>query len=113
MRSLSFAAGVLVLTRRRRGGFPVKLLNYMEAGRPIVAFEGVASGLENGRNAWLLPRGAGARDLAHALGALLADPARGDDLGRAGRRHLEEQHAWPALARNTLDFAAQLSDTTR
>jgi 1,2-diacylglycerol 3-alpha-glucosyltransferase len=113
MRSLSFAAGVLVLTRRRRGGFPVKLLNYMEAGRPIVAFEGVASGLEHRRNAWLLPRGAGARDLAHALAALLADPARGEDLGRAGRRHLEEQHAWPTLARNTLDFAAHLADTTR
>jgi glycosyltransferase involved in cell wall biosynthesis len=111
MRALTFAAAVLVLTRRRRGGFPVKLLNYMEAGRPIVAFERVASGFEHARNAWLLEQDAGARQLADALRELLADPAHAQALGRGARRHLEERHAWPALARQTLELAEGLSAT--
>ncbi|MBW2272394.1 MAG: glycosyltransferase family 4 protein [Deltaproteobacteria bacterium] len=113
MRALTFAAGVLVLTRRRRGGFPVKLLNYMEAGRPIVAFEGIASGFEHRRNAWLLRRDAGARDVADALVALLDEPALGEALGHVARRHLEEQHSWPTLARRTLEFAEGLCDGAR
>ena len=45
MRALIHAAQVHVCTRRRPSGFPVKLLNYMEAALPIVAYEGVAAGI--------------------------------------------------------------------
>jgi hypothetical protein len=66
IRALSFAAHTLVVTRRRPRGFPVKLLNYMETGRSIIAFERVAAGLEHDESAWLLPATGGPGELADA-----------------------------------------------
>ena len=102
VRALCFAAGVLVLPRRLPGGFPIKLLNYMEAAKAIVAFEPMASGLEHGRTAWILPGQAGSTELALAIRTLLAEPARAAALGRAARQHLLLHHDWQALARQTL-----------
>jgi glycosyltransferase involved in cell wall biosynthesis len=107
-RALSFACTAAVLPRRRPGGFPVKLLNYMEAARPIVAREGIADGLVHDRSAWLLPRDAGAEHFAAALRGLLGDPGHAERLGRGGRAVLEERHAWPQLARRTVAFVEQI-----
>jgi len=108
-RALLHACAVAVLPRRRRGGFPIKLLNYMEAARPIVAHAGVAEGLEHGGSGWLLPDGAGPEAWAEALAALLADPRRGATLGAGARARLEACHAWPDLARATLERVARAS----
>jgi glycosyltransferase involved in cell wall biosynthesis len=105
VRALTFAAGVAVLPRRRPGGFPVKLLNYMEARRAIVARSEVAEGLEHDRSAWLLDGAGGDAELAGAIRALLADRGRAERLGRAARAHLEAQHGWSGLARRTLEVA--------
>jgi glycosyltransferase involved in cell wall biosynthesis len=104
-RALVHGAAVAVLPRRIPGGFPVKLLNYMEAERPIVAFEEVAEGHVHGQSAWLLSAGAGPDELASAVRALLNDPARAQRLGREARTLLESRHAWPPLARRTLALA--------
>jgi glycosyltransferase involved in cell wall biosynthesis len=104
-RALTFACGVALLPRRRPGGFPIKLLNYMEAARAIVAHADVADGLVHGRSGWLLPPGSTATAWAEALRALHADPQRAAVLGRAARDVLETRHAWPALARRTLELA--------
>jgi glycosyltransferase involved in cell wall biosynthesis len=104
-RELSFACAVAVLPRRRPGGFPVKLLNYMEAARPIVAHQGVVDGLEHDRSAWLLPPDAPPARLSQALCALFADPARAARLGRGARAVLESRHGWAGLAARTLALA--------
>jgi len=101
-RALGFGAAVAVLPRRIPGGFPIKLLNYMEAGRAIVAHAGVAGALEHDREAWLLAPGATAADLAGAIHALASDPARASRLGRGARAALEARFAWPPLAERTL-----------
>jgi len=108
MRALIHAARILVLPRTRPGGFPVKLLNYMEAARPIVAFANVAVGLRDGESARLLAPRAGDAALADALLALHADPALCARLGAGARRHLLAHHDWEAIARRTLDFIAEL-----
>ena len=108
-RALTFGCGVAVLPRTRAGGFPVKLLNYMEAGRAIVAREGVADGLVHGRSAWLLPPDAPPAELAAALRTLLSETERAAELGDGARATLERRHAWPELARRTLDFVATLN----
>jgi len=109
VRALSFAACALVLTRRRPGGFPVKLLNYMETGRPIVAQQRVAEGLVDGTSACLLDDAAGAGEIAAALRGLQSDPARAAALGAAARDTLAARHAWPDLARRTLALAQRAS----
>jgi len=108
-RALLFACTLTVLPRRRPGGFPIKLLNSMEAGRAVVVHARVAEGLEHGRSAWLLPDGADAGAWAAAIRRLWDEPARADALGLAARRHLEHAHAWPALARATLALARAAS----
>lgn len=102
-RALTHAAAVAVLARRRPGGYPVKLLNYMEAGRAIVGFAGVAEGLLHGREAWLLPPTAGAEGLARTLGQLASMPAVAGQLGGAARRRLQRAHGSKALAEQTLE----------
>jgi glycosyltransferase involved in cell wall biosynthesis len=106
--ALTFGAAVAVLPRRIPGGFPIKLLNYMEAGRAIVAHAPVADVLEHGDSAWLLAPGATPADLAAAIGALARDPARAGRLGRGARAALETRFAWPPLARRTLALCEAL-----
>ena len=81
MRSITFGAGVALLSRRAAGGFPIKLLNYMEASRAIVARASLADPLEHDRSGWLLSDDAAPAAWAVAANALLGDPARAARLG--------------------------------
>ena len=106
MRTLIHGARCLVATRQRIGGFPIKLLNYMEAGRPIVAFTGVAPGLVHDESAWLVEPEQGAKGIAEALTDLSANPDRCERLGAGARRRLETRHPWELIASRTLDYLA-------
>ena len=105
-RCLALEARALLLPRRRVGGFPIKLLNYLDTGRPVIAHETVAEGLVDGVSARLLPRTAGAEDWADALRGLASQPQTGDRLGAAGREHLESVHDWRAIADQTVALCA-------
>jgi 1,2-diacylglycerol 3-alpha-glucosyltransferase len=48
-------ADVTVISRPECPGHPVKLLNYMLAGKPIVCFEGAAKGLRHLHDAFIVP----------------------------------------------------------
>jgi glycosyltransferase involved in cell wall biosynthesis len=101
-RALCYGAATTLVARRREGGFPIKLLEYMEAGRAILAREGVCDTLEHGRSAYLLPRDADADAFAAGLRALHAAPETRARLGAGARAILETRHAWPALSRRIL-----------
>jgi glycosyltransferase involved in cell wall biosynthesis len=101
-RALVFGAAVAVLPRRIPGGFPIKLLNYMEAGRAIVAHGSIASALEHDREAWLLGPDAGPEEIARAVQTLVQDPERAARLGDGARAALLARFGWPALAERTL-----------
>jgi len=107
-RALICASQSLLLCRRRRGGFPIKLLNYMEAGQPIVAFERVAPGFTHLENAWLLEPDAGAGELAQAIQSLWRDAALRARLGEGARRLLESRHGWAQLTQRTCAFAEEV-----
>src|SRR5439155_707672 len=51
------AADVAVSPRTERSGFPMKLLNYMAAGKAIVASAGSAKGLRDGVSGRVVPDG--------------------------------------------------------
>jgi glycosyltransferase involved in cell wall biosynthesis len=102
MRALVRGAAVALLPRRSPGGFPIKLLQYMDAGRAIVARRSVAETLVHGESGWLVADGAGPEELADAIRALAADPALRARLGAAARATLAKHHAWPARAEETL-----------
>jgi len=108
MHALSSAAAVLVLARRRRGGFPIKLLNYMAAGRPIIAHERVAAGMTHGKNAWLLGEEADEAAWANAMTQLMANDAVMTRIGHASREHLAKHHDWSRIAEETLSFVSEV-----
>jgi glycosyltransferase involved in cell wall biosynthesis len=112
MRALTHGASMAVCPRRTCAGFPIKLLNYMEARRAIVARVGIGGTLHHGRDAWLLPADADATTLAAALRQLHADPGLRADLGRGARAVLGEEHAWHKLATETLALLALIRDRT-
>ena len=108
-RLLTFGAAVTLLARRAAGGFPIKLLNYMEASRAIVARASVAESLVHQRSAWILADDAPPAAWAAAVNALLADPAGAARLGAEARRTLEREHDPAALARDVLALLASLA----
>ncbi len=112
-RALTYGAALAVAPRRLRGGFPIKLLNYMEAARPIVCRSGLADSLVHGRSAWLLSDALGPAELAAGIARVARDPELARALGRGARAALADRHAWPALAERTLNFAQRARHRSR
>ena len=91
------AADVTVVPRPQCPGFPVKLLNYMAAGKPIVVFAGSAKGLQHLHSALLVPDHDW-QALGYSMLTLLQDPALARTLGQNARRWANDHLAWPTLA---------------
>jgi 1,2-diacylglycerol 3-alpha-glucosyltransferase len=87
------AADVAVSPRRERSGFPMKLLNYMAAGKAIVASAGSAKGLDDGVTGRVVPDGDAAA-FAGAIVELLHQPGLRARLGAAARQAVESPAAW-------------------
>lgn len=89
------AASVVVAPLEIARGVQNKVLEAMAMGRPVVASSGAFLGIDAvpGRDL-VVADGAGAR--AEAVLALLADPDRAADMGRAARRRMEEGYGWEA-----------------
>jgi glycosyltransferase involved in cell wall biosynthesis len=93
VRDLLAAADVAVCPRRTCLGFPIKLLNYMAAGRAIVASAGSACGLRHLEDGWVVDNGDVA-GMAAAIAALLDDPVLARRLGENARRTVLREHTW-------------------
>lgn len=88
---------------------PLKLFEYMAAGRPVVAaaIGQIRECIRHGETGWLYPPG-DVDALADALGGLLSDEALARALGRAGREYVRRHHTWEGNARAVLDLAGPL-----
>lgn len=92
------AADVAVVPRTECPGHPVKLLNYMAAGRPIVSFRGGAKGLHHMHNGFLADN----HDcvaLGKGIQFLLQNPDLAENLGRRARETILGIFDWDTLAR--------------
>ncbi len=54
-----------------------------------------------------------ARDLAARINELMADPAKREQFGRAGRKRAEEKFSWGAIARETMALYESLTDSRK
>ncbi len=80
-------------------GLPIVVLEAMAAAKPVVGTDvsGLPLAVTHGESGLLVPE----KDppaLAAAVGELLADPARGSALGRAGARRVREELNWDSIA---------------
>jgi glycosyltransferase involved in cell wall biosynthesis len=86
-------ADVLVSPRSHGGNLPLKVFDYMAAGRPIVATDiPTHRTVLNQRCAVLVPPHS--RGLAEGILSLLGDPERAARLGNAARAYAEERLGW-------------------
>ncbi len=84
VRRLMARAQALVCPRSSWSGYPIKLLNYLAAGRPIIAAAGSAKELIDGDTALIIPNG-DAEALGEAIVRLRNTPALAQVLGEAAR----------------------------
>ncbi len=98
------AADVVVLPYRRIYQSGVLLMAWSYA-RPVVVSNigGLGEVVRHGHTGLLVPPD-DPTALADALNELLADPERGETMGAAGRRLVEQEFAWDRIARRTADL---------
>lgn len=85
---------------------PLKVLEYLAAGIPVVASDTgqLPELLDHGRCGELVPPGDAAA-LAAALARLAVDPSRRAQLGAAGRAKALREHRWQQVATASLELA--------
>jgi glycosyltransferase involved in cell wall biosynthesis len=96
-------ADVLVSPRLYGGNLPLKVFDYLAAGRPIVATDiPTHRTVLNEERAVLVPPRA--KDLARGIVSLLRDPERADRLARAGRTYAEQHLGWSGFIESLGDL---------
>ncbi|MBT3337176.1 MAG: glycosyltransferase family 4 protein [Anaerolineae bacterium] len=88
---------ILLNPRMDGAGHPLKLLNYMAAGKPIVTFPGSAHGLTHNDTAWIVGENS-VNSFAEGIVALIQDRETRVRIGRNARRHVEKNHIWAVNA---------------
>lgn len=83
------AADVAVVPRPDCPGVPIKMLNYMAAGKAIVCPQGSSKGLRHLRDAIIVPDNR-PEEIARGVISLLRDPGLRHRLGECARRSVEE-----------------------
>ena len=86
-------ADVCVVPRPECPGHPVKLLNYMLAGKPVVAFVGGAKGVNHLHDAFIVPNH-DCEALGQGIIALLNDRALAANLGANARATVLANFDW-------------------
>jgi 1,2-diacylglycerol 3-alpha-glucosyltransferase len=86
-------ADVTVVPRCDCPGHPIKLLNYMMAGKGTVVFAGAAKGVTHGGDAWIVPDHDW-RALGEGMSLLLRDKELAKRLGEEARRTAMRDFDW-------------------
>ena len=102
------AARIAVMPRTCCPGIPQKLLNYMAAGKAIVASAGSAKILEDGVTGLIIPNGK-VQDFADALLRLAADAPLAAALGKRAREQVVERCSWDRAAEQLECIYGQLT----
>jgi glycosyltransferase involved in cell wall biosynthesis len=107
--AMDVAAAPFAMCREHPYGSPMKLFEYMAAGRPTVAaaLGQVTDLIDHGRTGWLYPPGDTAA-LAAGIEHLLAHPTEAADMGAAARKKAFRDHTWTAVAGRVVERAREL-----
>jgi glycosyltransferase involved in cell wall biosynthesis len=86
-------ADIALHPRVHSDGLPLKLLNYMATGRPIISFQGSAEVLEHERTGLIVPNN-DVDGFANAVLRLLDNPQFAEVLGKNAQSHVQEFFVW-------------------
>jgi glycosyltransferase involved in cell wall biosynthesis len=90
-------------------GSPLKLFEYMAAGKPTVAaaIGQIEEVIEHGKTGWLYPSG-DHEQLARGLATLLYSPGLSSAMSKAAREKILANHTWKAIAARVTGLADNL-----
>jgi len=91
-------ADVTVVPRPECPGHPVKLLNYMLAGKPVVSFAGGAKGVRHLHDAYIVPNH-DVEALGRAIVRLLEDRKLAEEMGAKARATVLAEFDWRQICR--------------
>jgi glycosyltransferase involved in cell wall biosynthesis len=100
-------AAVTVVPRPDCPGHPIKLVNYMMAGKPIVCFTGAAKGVTHMHDAFLVPDHDWEK-MGEAIVALMRDPRLSEKLGTNAKETALNNFDWQILAKKVEEIYAAL-----
>jgi glycosyltransferase involved in cell wall biosynthesis len=106
------ASAIAVLPRTSCPGIPQKLLNYMAAGKAIVASAGSAKVLEHERTGLVVADG-DVSAFAEAVLRLAGNPQLAEDLGRSARETVEKEFSWERAAEKMEPVYERLAATAQ
>lgn len=101
------AADVTVVPRPSCPGYPIKLLNYMAASKPVVSFSGSAKSLCHGYSGYIANND-DVEDLANGIAMFVNNPEVGIAMGERARESLEGVFDWATLAKGVAESYRQL-----
>jgi len=102
-------SAVAVCPRIPSCGYPIKLVNYLAAGRPVVVSKASADGIRNGETGIVVETG-DPQAYADAIVTLLTDTEMATHIAVQGRDYVRERHSWGATLNAieaTYEFALQ------
>jgi len=91
------AAELYIVPLRIGGGTRLKILEALAMGKAVISTTIGAEGLPLTDGVHFVAANS-SEEFARAALALLRDPARRSELGRAGRELVEQHHSWPRVA---------------
>ena len=108
MRALMSAARASLVMRRARGGFPIKLVNSLAIGIPVIAFHEGEWGLTHERNCLICAPDRPALALADAIERLANDDGLAKRLAAGARALYLERHLPEHVAAETLALLREI-----
>lgn len=104
LRKLLSEDSIMAIPRISWSGYPVKMLNAMASGKPIVCCKGSAYGITSGENGIIVPNN-DENEFAKALITLIKEPELREKLGKKARETVEKVHN-PQIVGEQLDSLA-------
>jgi glycosyltransferase involved in cell wall biosynthesis len=101
------AADILLNPRPAGAGHPLKLLNYMAAGKPIVSLAGSAHFLMHGENAWIVTDNK-PQAFAGGIKHILSNKKLGAEIGKNAKVFARKNFSWQSRGKNILEIYTQL-----
>ena len=84
---------ILLNPRIDGAGVPVKLYNYMAAGKPVVTFSDSSHIIIHGNTGWIVPENS-YQSFSDGIGFLIANENLARDLGRNAQKYIQENSSW-------------------
>ncbi len=82
---------IMAVPRTSWSGYPIKLLNAMASGKPVVCCEGSAYGIKNGFNGMVVPNN-DEEGFTNCLITLMKNPSLREELGKHARETIQTKH---------------------